>query len=74
MTNTELIDILSKFPGDSHVNFCVFSNLTPRRCDIHDNHIMIKRSPHTGELNVMLDLEGHWERDLIGRLKSESET
>ena len=64
MTNKELIDILSKFPKDSQVNFCLFSNLTPRRCDVKDSKIMIKRSPHTGLINIMLDLEEYWEDDI----------
>lgn len=65
MTNKELIKKLSEFPEDSPINFCVFSNLTPRRCDIRDNHVMILRSPHNGEVNVMLDLEEYWERDIL---------
>ncbi len=64
MTNKELIDILSKFPKDSQINFCLFSNLTPRRCDVKDSNIMIKRSPHTGLINVMIDLEKYWEEDI----------
>lgn len=64
MTNKKLIDILSKFPKDSQVNFCLFSNLTPRRCDVKDSKIMIKRSPHTGLINIMLDLEEYWEDDI----------
>lgn len=64
MTSKELIDILSKFPKDSQVNFCLFSNLTPRRCDVKDSKIMIKRSPHTGLINIMLDLEEYWEDDI----------
>lgn len=64
MTNKELIEILSKFPKDSQVNFCLFSNLTPRRCDVKDSNIMIKRSPHTGLINVMIDLEKYWEEDI----------
>lgn len=64
MTNKELIGILSKFPKDSQVNFCLFSNLTPKRCDVKDSKIMIKRSPHTGLINIMLDLEEYWEEDI----------
>ena len=64
MTNKELISKLSEFPPDSEVNFCLFSNLTPRRCDVSDSHIMIRRSPHTGLLNIMLDLEPYWENDI----------
>lgn len=65
MTNKELIDRLSKFPEGSKVNFWIFSNLTPRRCDIMDSNIMILRSPHTGEIGIMLDLPRYWENDLI---------
>ena len=64
MTNKELIKRLSAFPEDSEVNFCVFSNLTSRRCDVKDNHIMIKRSPHNGLIFIMLDLEPNWEEDI----------
>lgn len=64
MTNKELIDILSEFLKDSQVNFCLFSNLTPRRCDVKDSNIMIKHSPHTGLINVMIDLEKYWEEDI----------
>ena len=64
MTNKELISKLSEFPPDLEVNFCLFSNLTPRRCDDSDSHIMIRRSPHTGLLNIMLDLEPYWENDI----------
>ena len=64
MTNKELISKLSEFPEDSEVNFCLFSNLTPRRCDVSDSHIMIRRSPHTGLLYIMLDLEPYWENDI----------
>lgn len=65
MTNKELINKLSEFPDDSPINFCVFSNLTPRRCDILDNHIMIRQSPHTGLLYIMLDLDENWEHDIL---------
>lgn len=65
MTNKELINKLSEFPDDSPVDFCVFSNLTPRRCDILDKHVMIRQSPHTGLLYIMLDLEPYWEREIL---------
>jgi hypothetical protein len=65
MTNKELINKLSEFPEDAKVNFCLFSNLTPRRCDVRDYHVMILRSPHNGEVNIMLDLEEYWERDIL---------
>ena len=65
MTNKELINKLSEFPPDSEVNFCLFSNLTPRRCDVSDSHIMILRSPHTGLLNIMLVLDEYWEHDIV---------
>ena len=64
MTNKELIGILSKFPKDSQINFCLFSNLTSKRCDVKDSNVMIKRSPHTGLINIMLDLEEYWEGDI----------
>ena len=69
MTNKELIRRLSQYPDDSHVNFCVFSNLTPRRCDIQDSHVMVMRSPHNGEIHIMLDLEGYWEEDLVNEVR-----
>lgn len=72
MTNKELINKLSEFPPDSEVNFCLFSNLTPRRCDVSDSHIMIKHSPHTGLLNIMLDLEPYWEEDIRRSLSEKS--
>ena len=65
MTNKELINKLSEFPEDSEVNFCLFSNLVPRRCDVKDSHVMIRRSPHTGMVYVMLDLEPYWEKDIL---------
>ncbi len=65
MTNKELISKLSKFPPDSEVNFCLFSNLTPRRCDVSDSHIMIRQSPHNGLVYIMLDLEEYWEQDIV---------
>ena len=65
MTNKELIDILLKFPSESKVNFWIFSNLTPRRCDVPETNVMILRSPHTGEIGIMLDLPSYWENDLI---------
>lgn len=68
MTNKELIEKLSEFPEGSDVNFCVFSNLTPRRCDVRDSSIMIKRSPHTGLINIMVDLEKYWEDDITKRI------
>ena len=74
MTNKELIKILSEFPENSQINFCLFSNLTPKRCDVQDSHIMIKRSSHTGLVNIMLDLEKYWEDDIetsiLKRLKT----
>lgn len=71
MTNKELIKKLSEFPDDSEVDFCLFSNLTPRRCDVQDSHVMIGQSPHTGLVYVMLDLEEHWEHEIVDRIKSE---
>lgn len=71
MTNKELIKKLSEFPGDSEVDFCLFSNLTPQRCDVSDSHVMIRRSPHSGLVYVMLDLEEHWEHEIVDRIKSE---
>lgn len=68
MTNKELINILSKYPDKAPVNFCVFSNLTPIRCDIKDNDIMIRQSPHTGLINIMLNLNEYWENDLRDRI------
>ena len=65
MTNKELIDILSKYPEESQINFCLFSNFTPRRCDVKDSSVMIKHSPHTGFLNIMIDLEKYWEDDIL---------
>jgi hypothetical protein len=43
----------------------VFSNFTPRRCDIQDDHIMIRQSPHSGLVYIMLDLEPYWEKDIL---------
>ena len=68
MNNKELIDTLSKYPQNSKINFCVFSNLTPIRCDIKENDIMILRSPHTGLINIMLNLNEYWENDLRNRI------
>lgn len=65
MTNEELIKTLSRFPRNSDVNFWIFSNLTPRRCDIPDSNVMIRMSPHTGTVGIMLDLPSYWENDLI---------
>ena len=65
MTNKELIDILSKFPADSKVNFWIFSNLTPMRCDVPESNVMVLRSPHTGDVGIMLDLPRYWENNLI---------
>ena len=65
MTNKKLIETLSKFPSDSNVNFWIFSNLTPKRCDIPESNIMILRSPHTGEIGIMLDLTESFEREMI---------
>lgn len=65
MTNKELIDILSKFSVDSKVNFWIFSNLSPRRCDVPESNVMVLRSPHTGDVGIMLDLPRYWENDLI---------
>ena len=67
MTNGELIKTLSKHPSDSKVNFMLFSNLTPRRCDVSDGNLMILRSPHTGDVNIMLNLERYWEEDIVRR-------
>lgn len=64
MTVSELVSKLSKFPEDSKVNFMLFSNLTARRCDVSDSHVMVLRSPHTGDVNLMLDLETYWENDI----------
>ena len=70
MTAKHLIDILSQFPSDSHINFCVFSNLTPKRCDVSDSHVMVLHSPHTGDVNIMLDLEKYWENDIVNSVNS----
>lgn len=67
MTNGELIKTLSKYPSDSKVDFMLFSNLTPRRCDVSDSNVMILKSPHTGDVNTMLNFERHWEDDIVIR-------
>ena len=64
MTVSELVSKLSKFPESSKVNFMLFSNLTAKRCDVSDSHVMVLRSPHTGDVNLMLDLETYWENDI----------
>ena len=74
MTNKELIKKLSEFPGDSEVDFCLFSNLTPRRCDVSDSHVMIRQSPHSGLVYIMLDLEEHWEQEIVDKVKTEMES
>ena len=65
MTNKELIYTLSRFPEDVDVNFWIFSNLTPRRCDVPDSNVMIRMSPHSGVIGIMLDLPSYWENELI---------
>lgn len=45
----------------------LFSNLTPRRCDVSDSNVMILKSPHTGDVNIMLNLERYWEEDIVIR-------
>ena len=72
MTNKELIDKLSEYPKDAKINFCLFSNITPRRCDVQDSNIMILRSPHTGLVNIMLNLEPYWENDIRNECSREN--
>lgn len=73
MTNGNLVGILSGFPQDAKVNFMVFFGLTPVRCDVDDGNVMVLRSPHTGDVDVMLDLDRWWEDDVRRRCLRTSE-
>lgn len=64
MTIKELMEKLSEFPEESKINFWIFSNMTPRRCDVPDSNVMILLSPHTKEVGMMLDIPEYWEREL----------
>jgi len=65
MTNKELIEKLSQFPEDSKINFWIFGQMCPIRCTAKESSLMIKKSPHTGEIGFMLDLTKGWEDIMI---------